>query len=55
MQDLSKLGVVSQVTLDDGVTIRYLKAGDGPPLLLMHNIRTQLDYFEEVIPQLAKH
>src|SRR5690606_7291935 len=40
---------------DDGVKLRYLKAGDGPPLLLMHTIRTQLDYFEAVIPQLAKH
>lgn len=55
MQDLSKLGVVSQVTLDDGVKLRYVKAGDGPPLLLMHTIRTQLDYFEAVTPQLAKH
>jgi len=55
MRDLSELGVVSQVTLDDGVKLRYLKAGEGAPLLLMHTIRTQLDYFEAVIPQLAKY
>ncbi|MDP2247600.1 MAG: alpha/beta hydrolase [Nitrosomonadales bacterium] len=55
MQDLSELGVVDQVTLDDGVEMRYLKTGTGEPLLLMHTIRTQLDYFEAVIPTLAKH
>ncbi len=55
MQDLSRLGNVRQIKLDEGVELRYLKTGDGPPLLLMHTIRTQLDYFEAVIPQLAKH
>jgi pimeloyl-ACP methyl ester carboxylesterase len=55
MQDLSKLGVVSQISLEDGVELRYLKAGAGEPLLLLQTIRTQLDYFEAVIPELAKH
>ena len=32
-----------------------MKTGNGDPLILIHTIRTQLDYFEEVIPQLAKH
>ncbi len=55
MQDLSKLGEVTTIDLDDGNSLRYLKAGQGEPLLLMHTIRTQLDYFEAVIPQLAGH
>ena len=55
MQDLTKLGVVSELTLNNNTTIRYLKAGSGKPLLLMHTIRTQLDYFQEAIPLLAKH
>lgn len=36
----------------DGSRLRYLKAGDGPPLVLLHTVRTQLDYFQLVIPQL---
>lgn len=55
MQDLSALGSVNELTLTDGSRLRYLKAGQGEPLLLMHTIRTQLDYFEAVIPELAKH
>jgi pimeloyl-ACP methyl ester carboxylesterase len=55
MQDLSKLGEVAEKEIGNGRTIRYLKAGKGEPLLLIHTIRTQLDYFEEVIPLLAQH
>jgi pimeloyl-ACP methyl ester carboxylesterase len=55
MQDLSKIGKVSELQIDDKRSIRYLKTGNGDPLILLHTIRTQLDYFEEVIPQLAKH
>ena len=55
MQDLSRIGQVAEVRIDGGATLRYLKAGSGSPLLLLHTIRTQLDYFESVIPTLAKH
>lgn len=55
MQDLSKLGLVSELTLANKTTIRYLKTGSGKPLILMHTIRTQLDYFQEAIPLLAKY
>lgn len=55
MQDLSKIGHVSELQIDGNRTLRYLKTGNGDPLILLHTIRTQLDYFEEVIPQLAKH
>jgi len=55
MQDLSKIGQVSDIQIDGGRTLRFLKTGNGAPLILMHTIRTQLDYFQEVIPQLAKH
>jgi pimeloyl-ACP methyl ester carboxylesterase len=37
----------------DGVNVRYVVAGDGPPLLLLHTLRTQLDMFSRVIPALA--
>jgi len=39
----------------DGVNIRYLKVGRGEPLFLIHTMRTQLDYFQKVIPELSKH
>jgi pimeloyl-ACP methyl ester carboxylesterase len=37
----------------DGSRLRYLGTGDGPPLVLLHTVRTQLDYFQRVIPALA--
>src|SRR5205823_6468528 len=38
----------------DGVRLRYLKVGEGPVLLLLHTLRTQLDLFHKVIPELAR-
>jgi pimeloyl-ACP methyl ester carboxylesterase len=55
MQDLSKIGQVSEIQIDESRTLRFLKTGTGAPLILLHTIRTQLDYFQEVIPQLAQH
>ena len=34
---------------------RYIKSGKGPALVLLHTLRTQLDLFETVIPELSKH
>ena len=39
----------------DGLRLRYVMAGQGPNLLLLHTLRTQLDLFEKVIPELAQH
>ena len=55
MRDLSTLGEIKQIALADGRQLRYLQAGSGKPLLLLHTIRTQLDYFQAVIPELARH
>lgn len=55
MQDLSKIGQVSDIQIDGNRTLRFLKTGTGAPLILLHTIRTQLDYFQEVIPLLAKY
>ncbi len=41
-------------TTIDGVRVRYIVAGTGPPLVLLHTLRTQLDMFQHVIPELAK-
>jgi pimeloyl-ACP methyl ester carboxylesterase len=45
-------GTVQHFTRSDGSRLRYFTAGSGPALVLMHTIRTQLDYFHRVIPQL---
>jgi pimeloyl-ACP methyl ester carboxylesterase len=39
----------------DGVKVRYIKAGAGPDLVLFHTLRTQLDIYEKMIPELQKH
>jgi len=39
----------------NGVNIRYVKVGQGPPLVLLHTLRTQLDMYQKVIPELSQH
>jgi pimeloyl-ACP methyl ester carboxylesterase len=38
----------------DGLRIRYLVTGEGPTLVLFHTLRTQLDLFQKVIPELRR-
>lgn len=38
-----------------GIRIRYIRTGRGSSLVLLHTLRTQLDMFHEVIPELARH
>jgi pimeloyl-ACP methyl ester carboxylesterase len=38
-----------------GTRLRYITAGQGPALVLLHTLRTQLDMFQRVVPPLAKH
>lgn len=52
---MTKIGTVSNLKIDGNMSLRYLKAGNGDPLILLHTIRTQLDYFYSVIPELAKN
>jgi pimeloyl-ACP methyl ester carboxylesterase len=37
----------------DGLSLRYVVDGDGPPLVLLHTLRTQLDMYQRVLPGLA--
>ena len=34
--------------------LRYVTAGQGPALVLLHTLRTQLDMFQRIVPTLAK-
>src|SRR6516165_3750673 len=38
-----------------GHKLRFIRSGRGPILVLLHTLRTQLDLFEKVIPELSKH
>jgi pimeloyl-ACP methyl ester carboxylesterase len=46
--------VVQTVSLGS-VQVRYLKTGSGPNIVLLHTLRTQLDIFQKIIPELARH
>jgi pimeloyl-ACP methyl ester carboxylesterase len=50
----SSSGEIAYVTLRDGTRLRCLKSGSGPPLLLLHTVRTQLDHFQLVIPRILQ-
>ena len=39
-------GEIGYVALSGGARVRYLRVGTGPPLVLMHTVRTQLDHFQ---------
>jgi len=43
----------SLLKLSDKLSVRFQKIGSGPPLLLLHTIRTQLEYFRSLAPLLA--
>ncbi|GAB7141742.1 alpha/beta fold hydrolase [Mycobacterium riyadhense] len=45
-------GKVEYFTRSDGSRLRYYTAGTGPALVLIHTVRTQLDYFQRVVPLL---
>jgi pimeloyl-ACP methyl ester carboxylesterase len=38
-----------------GVRLRFITTGEGPTLVLLHTLRTQLDLFERMIPELSRH
>lgn len=37
-----------------GNKLRYIKSGKGPALVLLHTLRTQLDLFEKMVPELSE-
>lgn len=39
----------------DGTKVRYVKTGAGPNLVLLHTLRTQLDTYQTMIPELARN
>jgi pimeloyl-ACP methyl ester carboxylesterase len=45
-------GEVKFFRRSDGSRLRYFTTGTGPPLVVLHTVRTQLDYFQRVLPAL---
>jgi pimeloyl-ACP methyl ester carboxylesterase len=52
--DIKVSGIEQFVNIADGQSVRVIKTGQGEPLVLTHTIRTQIEYFNEIIPELAK-
>jgi pimeloyl-ACP methyl ester carboxylesterase len=46
-------GIPIQYVDIGGVKVRYINTGTGANLVLLHTLRTQLDVFEKIIPELA--
>src|SRR5215217_1513133 len=47
-------GEIGHVALSGGARVPYLSVGSGPPMVLLHTVRTQLDHFQLVIPQITE-
>lgn len=54
-KDLKFSGEELFIKLTDGEVLRVIKTGNGEPLILMHTIRTQIEFFSELIPFYAKN
>lgn len=54
-KDLRFNGEELLIKLNDGETVRVIKTGKGEPLVLIHTIRTQIEFFSEMIPFYAKN
>jgi pimeloyl-ACP methyl ester carboxylesterase len=46
-------GEIDYIVLSGGTRVRYLRVGKGPSLVLVHTLRTQLDHFQLLVPQIA--
>jgi len=49
----SQLWWAPEIPIQSAAGLRYVEAGRGRPLLLLHTMRTQLDYFHKVFPRYA--
>ena len=53
-KDLKFNGEEFFIKLADGEAVRVIKTGQGEPLVLIHTIRTQIEFFSEMIPFYAQ-
>ena len=55
MLDRVTTETIRDARLNDRMSLRYKQVGSGEPLVLLHTIRTQLDYFDKIVPILAQN
>ena len=46
---------MNEFKIKDGTFIRYKIEGEGPPILLLHTIRNNIEYFNNLTPLLTEH
>ena len=46
---------MNEFKIKDGTFIRYKIEGEGPPILLLHTIRNNIEYFDNLIPHLTRY
>jgi pimeloyl-ACP methyl ester carboxylesterase len=51
---LDAAGLTARYTTLEGLRVRYVRAGSGPPLLLVHGIVSSIDTWRDVLPLLAR-
>ncbi len=51
---LARAGLTARFETIDGVPIRYVRAGQGPPLVLVHGFGSSLYTWADVLPELAR-
>ena len=47
--------IATEMIALEGHRLRFIKTGQGPSLVLLHTLRTQLDLFEKMVPELSRH
>ena len=57
-EEPKRLAWAPDITIDyltvNGNRLRYIRTGRGPIVVLLHTLRTQLDLFEKIVPDLAR-
>jgi pimeloyl-ACP methyl ester carboxylesterase len=51
---LREAGLEARYCRGDGLRLRYVRAGQGPPLLLLHGLASSLFTWSDVLPELAR-
>ena len=48
-------GFVSELTTVNGISLHYVRGGEGPPLVLIHGFPQDWFEYQRIMPRLAKH
>ena len=51
---LTQAGLAPRLELVEGVRVRYVRAGSGPPVLLIHGLASSIYTWSEVLPALSR-